>query len=97
MLGLAMLWRERGRTAYVACALGMFVLATREVVGALAVEAFSKIDALELHRYRILAEAFVPGLWILFSLSFARANATELRRRWRLSIAASFVIPPPPS
>ena len=60
MLGLAMLWRERGRTAYVACALGMFVLATREVVGALAVEAFSKIDALELHRYRLLAEAFVP-------------------------------------
>ena len=49
MLGLAMLWRERGRTAYVAFALGMFVLATREVVGALAVEAFSKVDALELH------------------------------------------------
>ena len=94
MLGLAMLWRERGRTAYVAFALGMFVLATREVVGALAVEAFSKVDALELHRYRLLAEAFVPGLWILFSLTFARANATELRRRWRLRIAASFVIPP---
>ena len=94
MLGLAMLWRERGRSAYVAFALGMFALATREVVGALAVEAFSKIDALELHRYRLLAEAFVPGLWILFSLTFARANATELRRRWRLRIAASFAIPP---
>ena len=93
MLGLAMLWRERGRAAYVAFAPGMFVLATREVVGTLAVEAFSRTDALELHRYRLLAEAFVPGLWILFSLTFARANASELSRRWRLGIVASFVIP----
>ena len=82
MLGLAMLRRERGRPAYLAFALGMFVLATREVVGAFAVEAFSKTDALELHRYRLLAEAFVPGLWILFSLTafdFLRARLEKSR------------------
>ena len=44
-------------------------------------------------RLRLLAEALVPGLFIWFSLSFARTNYREFRAPWRPVIALFFVAP----
>jgi len=93
VVGGVVVWRERGRAAYIAFALGMLALAAREVSGAFGVEAISKFQAESWQRYRLLAEAFGLGFWVLFSLTFARANALEFRRRWRFGLAAAFIVP----
>ena len=42
----------------------------------------------------LIAAAFLPGVWLLFSLTYARGNAREFLTRWRLALAAAFVLPP---
>lgn len=41
----------------------------------------------------LIAAAFVPGSWLLFSVSFARSNYRELVARWRWVVLPAFVIP----
>lgn len=92
-LGLAVAWRERARPGTVAFALGMMALAARELTGVLAVDAVFKAQTEGWLRLRMLAEAFVPALFIWYSLSFARTNHREFRKRWRLPVLVSLVVP----
>ena len=92
-LGLVFVWRERFRPGSIALALGMVALAAREVTGTLAVNAVFKAQAEDWLRLRLLAEGLVPGLFIWFSLNFARTNYREFRARWRPAIALFFVAP----
>ena len=92
-LGLVFVWRERFRPGTIAFALGMVALAARELTGTLAVNAVFKAQAEDWLRLRLLAEALVPGLFIWFSLSFARTNYHESRARWRSVVALFFVAP----
>jgi len=41
----------------------------------------------------LIAASFVPGCWLLFSVSFARSNYGELVARWKWFILTAFVIP----
>ncbi len=43
---------------------------------------------------QFLAMSLLPGVWLLFSLSYARGNARAFLRRWRSSLAIAFVVPP---
>ena len=43
--------------------------------------------------YRGLAASFIPGFWLLFSLTYARENALEFVRRWRWMVTATFILP----
>jgi putative PEP-CTERM system histidine kinase len=86
-------WRERRHVAYRAFALGMVVLAIREVIGARALDAAFESQALRWHRYRFASEAAIPGLWLLFALTFARANPRRFLRLWRWPLAAVFLVP----
>jgi len=86
-------WRERRHLAYRVFALGMVALAVREVLGARALEAVFESQALRWHRYRFASEAAIPGLWLLFALTFARANHQRFLRLWRWPLAASFLVP----
>ena len=92
-LGLVLVWRERFRPGTIAFALGMVALAARELTGTLAVNAVFKAQAEDWLRLRLLAETLVPGLFIWFSLSFARTNYRESRARWRPAILLFFVAP----
>jgi len=44
-------------------------------------------------RLRIIATAFLPGCWLLFALSFARANAKTVVRKFRWVLVSSVVVP----
>ena len=37
--------------------------------------------------------SFLPGTWLLFSFTFARGNAGEFLFKWRVMLAAAFVLP----
>ena len=93
LLALVFVWRERLRPGTIAFALGMAALAAREVAGTLAVNAVFKAQAEDWLRLRFAAEALVPGLFIWFSLNFARTNYREFRRRWSPAILLFFVAP----
>lgn len=44
--------------------------------------------------WKIFATSALPGIWLLFSLSYARGNASEFLRRWRLPLVVAFLAPP---
>jgi putative PEP-CTERM system histidine kinase len=93
LLAVFVFWRERRHLAYTAFALGMVALAIREVLGARALEVVFESQALRWHRYRFASEAAIPGLWLLFAVTFARADPRRFLRLWRWPLAASFLVP----
>ncbi len=58
----------------------MAALAAREILGARALDAVFDSQALRWHRYRFASEAAIPGIWLLFALTFARANPMRFVR-----------------
>ena len=37
--------------------------------------------------------AFLPGIWLFFSLSYSRGNHHEFSQRWKLALAGLFLVP----
>jgi putative PEP-CTERM system histidine kinase len=93
LLAAFVFWRERQNIAYGAFALGMVALAVREILGARALDAVLESQAYRWHRYRFASDAVIPGLWLLFALTFARADRTRFLRLWRWPLAAAFAVP----
>ncbi|HOP98020.1 MAG TPA: PEP-CTERM system histidine kinase PrsK [Verrucomicrobiota bacterium] len=46
------------------------------------------------HHWRLLVLSFLPGTWVLFSLTYARGNAREFVARWRVPLITAFIGPP---
>ncbi len=76
-----------------AFAAGMAVLAVERVCSGLMASAGSPYAMFQWQVWRLTAVAFIPGLWLLFSLGFARGNAREFIRQWRLVLGAAFLLP----
>ncbi len=93
LLAVFVFWRERRHLAYSAFALGMVALAVRELLGARALEAGFEPQVMRWHRYRFASEAAIPGLWLLFAVTFARADPRRFLRLWRWPLAAAFFVP----
>ncbi len=45
-------------------------------------------------RRSILLKSFIPGVWLGFSLVYARGNSGEFLRRWKWELAAALIVPP---
>lgn len=43
--------------------------------------------------WRLLVMAFLPGVWVGFSVIYARGNARGCLRQWRVPLIAAFVVP----
>jgi putative PEP-CTERM system histidine kinase len=94
-VGLAafVIWRGPRSLANRVFALGMLAFAAREVAVALSSQAVLASEVLRYQKLRIGAEAVIPGLWLLYSVIFARANYSEFLRKWRWTLSAAFVLP----
>jgi putative PEP-CTERM system histidine kinase len=71
----------------------MTSLATESFLGAISL---LKQDAEEVARWQslvLLARSFLPGFWIAFSLVYSRGNYHEFLTKWRLFLAAAFLLP----
>ena len=44
--------------------------------------------------YRLLASSLLPGVWLMFSVSFARANYRQFLSRWKWILTGLFIVPP---
>ena len=72
--------RKFSRWAFAA---GMALLAAEAFCAARALGDLTRDEILLWNRYRLALTAAVPGLWLLFSLSYSRGNAAEFLKRWR--------------
>ncbi len=76
-----------------AFAAGMAVLAVESVLMALARRSSAADEVVQWQGWRLLAMAFIPGIWLLFSRNYARSQ-TEKSTPWmRTKMIGAFVVP----
>ncbi len=90
--GLALVRNVRA-PAYRVFALGMAAFTVEALLSFLSLNAILPDETLMWSRWRMAAQALVPGSWLLFSLSYARSNFDEFSRKWKWAIVAAFVVP----
>src|SRR4030043_2323061 len=94
-LGLAMLALARDRKGLVQWifAAGMIVLGLEAMLVGIGFKASLPAEAKYWQRIRLITIAFLPGAWLLFSLTYARVNYKEIISKWRWVVLAAFIIP----
>jgi putative PEP-CTERM system histidine kinase len=93
ILALIVAWNERRSLAHWAFVLGMVALAVEDVCFAFTADAASPGEMVGWQNWRLIAMSFLPGVWLFFSLTYARGNYSEFLKRWRWFLAAAFVLP----
>jgi putative PEP-CTERM system histidine kinase len=71
----------------------MIILSVEEVFNGLSFQALWPAEVMRWQQLKLIATALLPGSWLLFSLSFARANYKETLVKWRWIVLAAFAIP----
>ncbi len=92
-LALVVAWQARRSLAHWFFAAGMLALAAESVFTCLSLNAGTAELVVQSETYKLLAESFLPGIWLFFTLSYARGNAREFLSRWRYVLAVSFLVP----
>lgn len=92
-LAVFVLYRDRHSFVHRIFAAGMIALAVESVFTGLCVKAIMPEDVAYWLRLRLFATAVLPGIWLLFSLSFSRANYKEFISRWKWVTVAFFLLP----
>ena len=72
---------------------GMLVLAAEAGLTGLMFHDISYTELSPWQRYQMIPYALIPGIWLIFSLSFARANYREFLSRWKWTIIGAFALP----
>src|SRR6266852_1075490 len=92
-LALTVLLRERRSVATGSFAAGMVMLAAESAFAELSAQALSPEEMVLRERFALITLSFLPGIWLLFSLSYSRGNYRELLAgRWLL-VATAFIVP----
>ncbi len=88
ILGLTIAVRERRQFVPALMVAGLGILCIEQGM----VAWFSHLST-SMPQNVILVSAFLPGIWLVFSLSFGRANYREFLDRWKWIIVISFLVP----
>jgi hypothetical protein len=87
-------FRERASVSSWAFIAGLILLGVDAAFGALSLSASDSAAALRWYRWRMVALAFTPGVWLAFSVTYARGNYPAFLRRWMPAVIALLVIVP---
>jgi len=93
VLALIVAWNGRRSVAHWAFVAGMAALAVEDVCFALTADAATPDEMVYWQNWRLVTMAFLPGIWLMFSLTYARGNYSEFLKRWRLVLVAAFLLP----
>jgi len=91
--GSLALARDIRSPAYRAYAFGMAALIAETILCYLSMHAVLPGEAVRWFKWSLSAAAFIPGSWLLFSLSYARQNYDEFSRTWKWALIGSFAVP----
>ncbi|HSB03899.1 MAG TPA: XrtA/PEP-CTERM system histidine kinase PrsK [Thermodesulfobacteriota bacterium] len=92
-LGILVLVRDRHSFVHWTFAAGMIVLALEALLSGLSVQAELTEDMFRWQRMRLITTAFIPVVWLLFSLSFSRKNYREFLIKIKWLLVSSFALP----
>ena len=92
-LGSFALIRDRRSFVHRIFAGGMIALALEAVATGLSIRSHLAGEVIQWQRLRLIVTALIPGIWILFSLSFASKNYREFLPKIRWLILLSFALP----
>jgi putative PEP-CTERM system histidine kinase len=92
-LGFFVLFRNPKSFVHRTFAFGMLSISLMESGNAMALLAESASNQIWWKKISFTGEALLPGVWLLFSLSFARSNYKEVVSRWWVLILLLFVFP----
>jgi putative PEP-CTERM system histidine kinase len=92
-LALMVCWRERKSIAHRSFATGMTVLAVESVFNGFSLNSASVKEMVYWQNCELASVSFLPGIWLIFSLSYGRGNYREFLKRWRSVLVSAFLIP----
>lgn len=92
-VAIGVLWGERRSLAVWFFFAGMCALGAESIFTGLTADALLLPEKVEWAAWRFLAMSFLPGAWLMFSLTYARGNYPEFLRRWRAPLGFSFLAP----
>jgi len=92
-MALAVVFLERRSRAHWLFAIGMALLAVERLFAGFAADSFLADEAAAWHNRGLVIGAFVPPIWLCFSLSYGRGDQARVFARWRFRLAAAFLIP----
>ncbi len=79
--------------AYRTLGAGMLLFAIEQLILSISYQTGLPSQVILWHQMRLIAGSLVPGVWLLFSLSFGRANYWEFIQKWKWAVFASFALP----
>ena len=71
----------------------MLVFALGSFFFALSANAVAANDFIGYQKCRLVTDSFLPALWLLFSLTYARANGREFLHNWRFALLVAAILP----
>ena len=94
-IGMAFLVLYRDSRSFVhrTFAGGMTLLAVQAGLTGLGFQEISYVEVIPWQHYQLIPCALALAVWLVFSLSFGRANYLEFLARWKWVILAFFVLP----
>ena len=73
--------------------LGMTGLALENFFFTLTLDAVLPDEMIYWQNWRLIVASFLPGVWLCFSLCYARGNYLKFLKRWRFVLAGAFLVP----
>jgi putative PEP-CTERM system histidine kinase len=92
-LAFGVLLRDRRSEVHWAFFAGMTMLLAESLFCWLSAGSGSPVEIFDWQQRRLFALAPLPGVWLVFSLTYARGNAREFLARWRVPIVLAFLGP----
>ncbi len=85
-LAVRVLFCEKASISTIAFVAGLILLSLDSILGAFSAAESEVSDSLRWYFWRFVVLAFTPGVWLAFSVTYARGNYTAFWRRWMPAI-----------
>jgi putative PEP-CTERM system histidine kinase len=85
--------RPRRSVAHWTFVSGMLILAAGSAFYGLTLNSGEPEQMMIWQKRAFMAQSFVPGIWMLFSFTYARGNYREFLKRWSVILACAFILP----
>ena len=93
LLAMAVLCRPRHSIASWCFFTGMIAMACESAMHGLAMKTVRVQDAIRWETLALTVKSLTPGIWLCFSLTYSRGNYREFLSKWRIPLAAAFLLP----
>ena len=92
-IAVAAAYRARNSVPHWALAVGLLILGFESLCSGLAADSLLPATMVNWESLTLGSMAFLPGIWLVFSLTYGRGNYREFLLKWRVPIIIAFVLP----